>query len=313
MLLPRGQNVLFLILTLTIIVSVSTYTVHADQQVITNTQGVTLFVGDSVTVKSDQNSIQRVFLQGNLTAANYTQPAQYPIDQFTFTSARPAELTLKVFLNYSSGYKVNVQTSNQSTMYSTPSHLLPGVSPFLQFSNASTTNSTTYYLSGGPSQLEIDATFLAHLQSNASSLSSQSPSAGLLNWTGNFGDAFPLWVKLLYLALGIQFFAVGGLWIKRETGKRQSGLRKLDFADKLYLWVDIALKFLLISFLALVLVMGGESLILFILRYMFLISINPVSLWNLFSLGFALGAVLLVYLVRFALGRTWDLKPLDDE
>ena len=193
-----------------------------------------------------------------------------------------------------------------------PSHLQPVGNPSVQVSN-DFANSTTYYLSGGPSELEVDATFSARPHSAASSSSSQSPSVGILNWTGNFGDAFPLWVKLLYFALGIQFFAVGGLWIKRETGKRQSDLRKFDFADKIYLWIDIGFKFLLVSFLALGLIMGGEFLILFVLRYMFLVSINPPSLWNLFSLGFALGAVIIVYLVRFVFGRGLDLKPLDDE
>ena len=74
-----------------------------------------------------------------------------------------------------------------------------------------------------------------------------------------------------------------------------------------------AYKFLLVSFVALGLIMGGEFLFIFLLRYMFLIPINPVMLWNLFSLGFAFGAVVIVYLVRFALGKGFDLKPMDDE
>jgi len=313
MVLFRGQNALFLALTLTIIISIPVaYTVYGDQQTITNAQEIQLFVGDSVTIKSDVNSIQRVFLQGNLTAVNHTQPVQYPTDEFTFTSTSPGELIARLFFNYTTGYQVNVQTSNQSSAYFVPSHLQPVGNPSVQVSN-DFTNSTTYYLSGGPSELEVDATFSARPQSAPGNSSSQSPSVGILNWTGNFGDAFPLWVKLLYFALGIQFFAVGGLWIKRETGKRQSDLRKFDFADKIYLWIDIGFKFLLVSFLALGLIMGGEFLILFVLQYMFLVSINPPSLWNLFSLGFALGAVIIVYLIRFVFGRGLDMKPLDDE
>ena len=86
-----------------------------------------------------------------------------------------------------------------------------------------------------------------------------------------------------------------------------------DLGDKIYLWVDIAFRFLLVSFVALGIVMGGEVLIILILRYMFLITITPLSLWNLFSLGFAFGAVAIVYLVRAGLERGFDLKPMEDE
>ena len=113
MVLFRGQNALFLALTLTIIISLPVaYTVYGDQQTITNAQEIQLFVGDSVTVKSDVNSIQRVFLQGNLTAVNHTQPVQYPTDEFTFASISPGELIARLFFNYTTGYQVNVQTSN---------------------------------------------------------------------------------------------------------------------------------------------------------------------------------------------------------
>jgi hypothetical protein len=87
----------------------------------------------------------------------------------------------------------------------------------------------------------------------------------------------------------------------------------LDLGDKIYLWADIAFKFLLVSFVALGLIMGGEVSIMLILRYMFLITVTPLPLWNLFSLGFAFGAVAIAYLVRVGLGRGFDLKPMDDE
>jgi len=86
-----------------------------------------------------------------------------------------------------------------------------------------------------------------------------------------------------------------------------------DLGDKIYLWVDIAFRFLMVSFVALGLIMGGEVLIILILRYMFLIAVTPLSLWNLFSLGFAFGAVVIAYLVRVGLERGFDLKPMEDD
>jgi hypothetical protein len=302
------KQALMLVLAFTMIFLLpAAKTVFADQQSITNSQGIELFVGDMIIIKSDQLSIQRVFLQGNLSAASYT-PVQYPTNEFTFTSMSPGSFLLKLFFNYTSGYNVDVQTSNQTTGNPTV-RLVPGVNPFFQISEPST-NSTTYYLSSGPSELDVDAIFQpSPISSNAYS----SSSIGLLGWTGSFGDAFPLWVKLLYLVLGVQFFTVGGLWIRRESRRRRSSPRMLDLGDKIYLWVDIAFRFVLVSFVALGLIMGGEIMITLILRYMFLITVTPLSLWNLFSLGFAFGAVVIIYLVRFGLERGFDLKPIEDE
>jgi len=145
MVLSKG-HVLLLVLALTMILLVPTAkTVFADQQNITNIQGIELFVGDAVVINSDQQSIDRVFLQGNLSAASYA-PTHYPADQFTFTSMSPGSFVLKLFFNYSTGYKVDVQTSNQSTSTTLPARMLPGVNPFVQLAQSST-NSTTYYLS----------------------------------------------------------------------------------------------------------------------------------------------------------------------
>jgi len=289
-------------------------TVFADQQTITNSQGIELFVGGSIFVVSDRPSIQRTLLEGNLTAVNYA-PDQYPTNEFAFTSTSPGEFTLRLFFDYATGYKVRVQSSNVTTLSNMPSasskEWVSMGFPILQQTQSSSSNSTTYYLSGGPSELDIDAIYLGRPLGVSGLV--QSPSVGFFSWTGSFGDAFPIWVKLLYFALGAQFFIVGGLWIRRETEKRQLSSRRFDFGDKVYLWVDVAYKFLLVSFVALGLVMGGEFLIVLLLRYMFLIAINPVMLWNLFSLGFALGAVVIAYMVRFTLERGFDFKPMDDE
>ncbi len=324
-----NSRVLILVLAFTMIVLVpATRSVFADQQPITNTQSIELFVGGSIVVMSDRPSIQRTFLSGNLTAVSYA-PDQYPTNEFAFTSMSLGVFTLRLFFDYPTGYKVRVQSSNQTTSSNILGRLLsggqpkpqpanftllpgPGVSPLVKTTlSSSSSNSTTYYLSSGPSELDIDALFVGRPLSAGGLV--QSPSIGFFSWTGSFGDAFPIWVKLLYFVLGVQFFIVGGLWIGRETEKRQSSSRSFDFGDKVYLWVDVACKFLLVSFVALGLMMGGEFLVVFLLRYMFLITINAVMLWNLFSLGFALGAVVIAYIVRFTLERGFDLRPMSDE
>lgn len=267
--------------------------VLAEPQPITRAQDIQLFVGDTLIVSSDQNSIQRVFLQGNLTAANLTKPAQYPANKFELTAFSSETYNLRVLFDLQTGYKVNlyVQPSDQSR----------------------TTNSTSYYLSGGPSELDVKATFITRPHNAPIVMPSESPWESLVNWIGKFGEAFPLWVKLLYFVLGIQFFAVGGLWIRRETAKRESGPQRLDVGDKAFLWLDMAYKFLLTSFVALVLIMGGELLILFILRFMFLVSFDLLSLWNLFVVGFAVSVVIIVYLIRFTFEKIFDMKPVEDE
>ncbi len=307
MALSKGQVLMLLLGFTTILLVPAAKTVFADQQTITNVQGIELFVGNTIVVKSDQQSIERAFLQGNLSAASYT-PTQYPTNEFTFTSMSPGSYLLKLFFNYTTGYKVEVQTSNQTTT-NLPGHMIPGVGPFLQ--TQSSTNSTAYYLSGGPSELDVDAIFQPG-PSNTSNVY-PSPSVDFIGWSGSFGEAFPLWVKLLYFVLGVQFFIVGGLWIRRESERRRSSSRMFDHGDKIYLWVDLAFRFLLVSFVALGLIMGGEVLIILMLRYMFLIDVTPLSLWNLFSLGFAFGAVIIAYLVRVGLERGFDLKPMEEK
>jgi len=278
---------------LTVILSTPTLTiVLADQQPITRAQEIQLYARDSLIIMSDQNSIQRVFLQGNLTAANITK-ALYPTNEFELTALDPGVYDLRVLFDLQTDYKVNlyVQTSNQSRI----------------------ANNTAYYLSGGPSELDVKATFIARPRSAPMVMPSESPWESFINWISKFGQAFPVWVKLLYFALGIQFFAVGGLWIRRETTKRESGPQRLDFGDKAFLWLDIAYKFLLASLVAIVAIMGGELLILFILRFMFLVSLDLLSLWDLFVVGFAAGAVIFVYLIRFTCEKILDMKPVEHE
>jgi len=255
-------------------------------QPITWNREIIVTVGNLLVIKSDQRSIQQVFLQGNLTVANYTKSAQYPSDAFTITAFNPGIYNLRILFDLQTNYKVNLYISRAYF------------------------NDTTYYLSGGPSELDLKVTFIP---APPPVLSNSSPESGIRNWINKFGQAFPLWVKLLYLTFGLQFFAVGGLWIRRETARRESTPHGLDAGEKAFLWLDIVYKFLLTSLVVLVTVMGGEFVILFLLRFMFLINLNFLSLWDIFVVGFAFGLVAIFYIIRFTLERLFDLKPLEDE
>jgi hypothetical protein len=59
--------------------------------------------------------------------------------------------------------------------------------------------------------------------------------------------------------------------------------------------------------------MGGEAVVLFVLRFMFLVSLNLLSLWDLFVVGFAAGVVVIAYLIRFTLEKAFDLKPMEND
>jgi hypothetical protein len=174
-------------------------------------------------------------------------------------------------------------------------------------------NSTSYYVSAGSFELYVTVYFDSPPAGATLQVSNTSAWDDFANWMGNFGQAFPLWVKALYLLFGVQFLTVGGLWIRRESARKEAATQPLDAGDKAYLWLDIAYKFLLASFVTIVAIMAGELILLFVLRFMFLVSINLLSLWDLFVVGFAAGAVIIVYLIRFFLERAFDLKPFEDD
>jgi len=325
MILSRAWQVSWLFAALAMIVFVPTFRlVLADQQSpVTNTQDMELFVGDWLFVTCNQNSIQQVFLQGNLTSANYTQPGQYPTNEFILKSSEPGTYYLKILFDLQMSYVVNlyVQSNQSGILYSAATYHLSGGQPkpsptsnsYAPASNQLTTQNSTYYLSAGPSELDVRATFLPRSYLTFTLGSAEPASTSFADWLGNFSQAFPLWVKLLYFALGIQFFAVGGLWIRREASRRKSAQQQLDVGNKIFLWTDIVCKFLLTTFLAVLTIMGGELLILFILRFMFLVSLDILSLWDLFVVGFGAGILMIAYLIRFALEKAFDMKPLEVE
>ena len=267
-------------------------TASADQT-LTRTLSVQLSTGDSLVVQSNRESIEQVFVQGNFSATNMTRPAHYPVSDYEIQAFNPGSFELRFIFNYPTEYQINLLTRS-----SNPSS--PG-------------NSTTYYLSGGSFELDVSAIFNARLNAPPIAVPSLSPWDSFLQWIGKFGEAFPLWVKGLYLALGLQFFVVGGLWIARESKRKESAGQRFDLGDKAYLWLDVVYKFLVVSFSAIIAIMGGELLLLFVLRFMFLASLDLLSLWDLFVVGFAAGAIIIVYLIRFCLEKVFDLKPVEGE
>ena len=244
-------------------------------------------------VQSNMASMQQVFIQGNLSATNLTRPSRYPTDYFEIQAFNPGSFELTLMFDYASEYQVNLFTRSSDSS-------APG-------------NSTTYYLSGGAFELDVIAVFNASPTSQAAIISPVSPWDSFVGWIGKFGQAFPLWVKALYFVLGLQFFGVGGLWIARESKKKETTAQRLDLGDKAYLWLDVIYKFLVVSFAAILAIMGGELLLLFVLRFMFLASLDLLSLWDLFVVGFAVGAIIIVYLIRFTFEKAFDLKPVEDE
>jgi hypothetical protein len=265
----------------------------AAEQSAARSQQVHLAVGDILNITSNRASIQKVLVSGNVSDPLIQKPSKYPTTSFAIGSSNPGTYALSVIFDFSDDYQINL---------------------FVQPPNDSgTRNNSTYYVSGGPFELDVNANFIKLDKPPAVVLSSVSPWESFVGWLDKFGQAFPLWVKLLYLTLGVQFFAVGGLWIRRETARKEAGMQRHDTGDRAFLWIDLAYKFLLFSFLTIVAVMGGEVLVLFILRFMFLASFDLLSLWDLFVVGFAGGVVVIAYLFRFTLEKAFDLKPIEDD
>jgi hypothetical protein len=265
---------------------------RADQSLV-RSETVLLSVGDALDIHSTRLAIQQLFLEGNLSAATVDKPPQYPTDHFELNASSPGTYDVRVFFNQSSDYTINLLVRQGGT-------------------NA-IENSTSYYVSGGSFELDLTVYVNPNPVEAVAQANSTSAWGSFSDWMGNFGQAFPDWVKALYLLLGVQFFVVGGLWIRRESARKEGSAQRLDAGERAYLWFDIAYKFLCASFVAIVAIMGGELVLLFVLRFMFLVSLNLLSLWDLFVVCFALGAVIIFYLIRFVLEKGLDLKPFEGE
>jgi hypothetical protein len=168
----------------------------------------------------------------------------------------------------------------------------------------------SYYVSSGQLLLTIGLDVQA--PDPSTSISGSTVWDSFTSWTARFGDAFPLWVKLLYVFLGLQFVAVGYKWIRFENSVREeeSLTSRFDRGNLFYLWTEVLSKFLLTAFLVILVAMSGQFILLHVLRFMFLAQVNMLSLWDLFVLGFAAGMTAIAYVAKLCLEKWFDLKPL---
>jgi len=263
--------------------------VHAETNPVERSESVVLSTGSWFLVSSDRESLQLVEIDGNLSAARFSSPSRYPTDSFSLTSDAQSRYSIRLTFNHPSEYKVTIAVIE---------------------SNGTRREKASYYLSSGQLLVAVELDFKT---SDPTTLSvSRSAWESFLDWTTRFGDAFPLWVKLLYVLLGVQFATVGYKWIKFENCAREEDSlpSRFDRGNLLYLWGEIFWKFFLTAFLAIAAAMGGQLILLSVLKFMFLAQVSMLSLWDLYVLGFAAGIAAIAYVLKFSLEKSFDLKPL---
>ncbi len=254
-------------------------------------ESVTLYTGNKLILQSDQTAIQRVVVRGNLTAASISS-GTYPAKNFTLSSNATELYTLNIWLTYPGPYTTIINVRDPSA--------------------GATSQVASYYVSSGDINLTITAIFQASPPSGAGAPITFS---SLFNWMAQFGGAFPLWIKVLYSVLGVQFAFVGYRWVRFEDERRrlEGHLPPLDRGNKVYLWTDITFKALITGFAVSLAVMVGEVLVILIAEYLFLINLSLISLVDFFSLFFVAVLGTLVYLAREGLDRLLDLKPMVED
>jgi hypothetical protein len=277
---------------LSLVISAATIPAVQAQVVSPNAQtSLELTAGETLLVSTDRAAIQRVTLLGNLTGASYSQDTSYPSDVFRLSTDEASKYELTILFDNQAPYTIAVSS--------------------LRVRNESE-EIVSYYVSSGEFTLDLTVTFQPRPKQLAGN---QSLIDAFLAWLEQFAEKFPLWVKGLYVILGAQFLVVGAAWIRYEDRKRRSDhvLSRFDRGNVAYLWSDVAYKFLGATFAILAVLMVGQFLILQVLRFMFLVELELLSLWDLFVLSFAGGMALLAFVLRTILGRMLDLRPLEDE
>jgi hypothetical protein len=262
---------------------------HAQTGSVEQSESIEAHVGDWLSVSSTRDSLQLVEIKGNLSLAMFSSPQHYPASSFNLTSNAQSHYSIRLVFDYASEYDVGAIVKESS-----------GVDREV----------ASYYVSSGQLLLTIDVDF--RTPDSVSPTKSSSVWDDFTSWTTRFGDAFPFWVKILYVILGAQFLAVGYKWIKFENTARadNSSVSKFDRGNLLYLWTEILYKFLLTAFLMIAAIMSGQFLLLSVLKFMFLAQVNMLNLWDLFVLGFAAGMATISYIFRLCLEKSLDLKPL---
>ncbi len=265
--------------------------VPAHSQAISPQESVSLYTGDLLMVKSDQPSIQRVVVRGNLSAASISN-VTYPARDFTLTSNATELYSLNVWLAYPGPYTTSILLRN------------PG--------DGSTVELPSYYVSNGDLNLTVIAVFETRPGTGPGAPLGW---ASFTDWIGQFGGAFPLWVRILFLVLGVQFAFVGYRWVKFEDERRrlEGHLPPLDRGNKVYLWTDIIFRALVTAFAISLAVMVGEVIVIFLAQYLFFVELSLVSLLDAFSLFFLAILASIIYLGREGLDRLLDLKPIMED
>jgi len=262
---------------------------HADATI--SQQTVKLYDGGRLRVDSTQNSIRKIVVQGNITSARISNNT-IPAKSFSLSSNTTQLYTVYLWLSLPGSYVATISLDDPSGKNSSA---LP-----------------SFYLSGGDLNLTIFASFEpAPTGQPGGSIGWNSFS----EWMTQFSGAFPWWVKILYLALGLQFGLIGYRWIRFEDERRriEKHLPPLDRGNKAYLWTDILFRALLTGFVLCIVVMIGEAIIVLVAQNLFFVTLSFVSLLDFFSLFFVAIIALLIYIGREAMDRFLDLKPLMED
>src|SRR5690348_8828301 len=254
-------------------------------------ENVSLYTGNKLIIDSNQPAIKSVVVRGNLSAATLSNNP-YPAKNFTLTTNSTQLYTINLLLSYQAPYTSEIVIKDPTSK--------------------STTQFTSYFVSGGDLNLTVFASFQAS--------PSTGPSAPLgwssfYDWVSQFGGAFPFWIKILYGVLGAQFAFVGYRWIKFEDERRriEGHLPPLDRGNKAYLWTEVVFRTLIAGFAISLAIMIGEVLVLLIAQYLFFVNLTLVSLVDFFSIFFVAALGTLVYLAREGLDRIFDLKPMMED
>jgi len=251
---------------------------------------VNLYTGDTLIVSCNQPAIQSAYVRGNLSAAILSN-ANYPSKNFTLTTNSTQLYTINIWLSYPSTYTTSIIISDPMT----------GSNQY-----------TSYYVSGG----DLNVTIFASFQPNPTSgMETPVTWSSLYGWFFQFGNAFPLWIKILYSILGAQFAFVGYRWIKFEDERRrlEGHLPPFDRGNRVYLWIDVVFRILLGGFVISLVIMIGEVLVIAVAQYLFFVNLNLFSLVDFFSLFFVAALGTIVYLTREGLDKFFDLKPIMED
>jgi hypothetical protein len=243
--------------------------------------------GETLTVSCTSLAIESVYVHGNLSQIELDFPKTYPTSEISFKAMNLGNLDLTITFQHSGDYRISVS-------------ILDTLGILRDVDN--------YYLSNGSFTVKIMVSIAASPAKVAQlqRFSHQDFS----NWMARFGEAFPLWTKLLYMFLGFQFLFVGYERITFDDKIRQERrLRPLDRGNKIYISVDVLCRFLLTCLAITAALMVGQVILLMILSYFLLVTIELPSIWNLFVLAFGAAVTILVYLLRTVLRHKFEFAP----